>query len=97
MSQKDDGKDEKDLSYFRTAFLACVILPKMPARTPSIALTHFYCHSFNFQVVRDFKRPNGTTEKEIDANGDGRDFERSCDIFCDVYLYLKFFFVLHSR
>ncbi|CAB4293835.1 unnamed protein product [Prunus armeniaca] len=23
------------------------------------------------EVVRDFKRPNGTTEKEIDANGDG--------------------------
>ncbi|CAB4263187.1 unnamed protein product [Prunus armeniaca] len=25
----------------------------------------------DIKVVRDFKRPNGTTEKEIDANGDG--------------------------
>ena len=37
-------------------------------------LTHQFCHLINLQVVRDFKRPDGMTEKEIDAAGDGMDY-----------------------
>lgn len=38
-----------------------------------------YCAYMNFQVLRDFKRPDNTTEKEIDAAGDGNNY-------CKVHL-----------
>lgn len=35
-------------------------------------INDFLCLLFPFmQVLRDFKRPDGMTEKEIDAAGDG--------------------------
>lgn len=40
----------------------------------AIVLTYQFCHLINFQVVRDFKRPDGMTESEIDAAGDGMDY-----------------------
>jgi hypothetical protein len=35
----------------------------------------------NFQVVRQFKRPDNVSENEIDAAGDGNCFYVSCCIF----------------
>ena len=37
-------------------------------------LIYQFCQLINFQVVRDFKRPDGMTELEIDAAGDGMDY-----------------------
>ncbi|XP_065639216.1 isoleucine--tRNA ligase, cytoplasmic-like [Quercus suber] len=49
-------------------------------------LTYQFCHLINFQVVRDFKRPDGMTESEIDAAGDG-DVLVILDLHADESLY----------
>lgn len=42
-------------------------------------MTEICCtfHYMNFQVLRDFKRPDNTTEQEVDAAGDGNNLNDS--------------------